>query len=132
LDLDVCIFSNGYGILARKTGIMKIKINIRVKDGEVERVEERQIEIDPEKKMTRKEPRIWLRKMRSIAEKAKAGNLEAIGDAEDYLNFQDEKAVEFSSLSKEEFDKLHIDESNKILGAIGKKIFPASQGDSLF
>jgi len=124
LGLDVCIFSSRCNILVGKTRIMKIKINVQG--------EEREIEIDPEKKMTRNEPRIWLRKMRSVAEKAKAGDLSAVGDAEDYMDFQDEKAVEFSSLTKEEFDKLHIYEPNKVRGGIGKKIFPGSQGDSLF
>lgn len=100
---------------------MKIKINIQG--------EEREIEI---KGLNRGHSRLWLRKMRAVAEKAKTDNLSAIGDAEDYLNFQDEQAIEFSSLNKEEFDTLDIEEANKIISAIGALLFPQSKGESLF
>ena len=100
---------------------MKIKINVQG--------EKREIEI---KGIKRNHSRIWLRKMRSVAEKVKKDDLSAIGEAEDYLNFQDEQAVEFSSLTKEEFDNLEIEEANKILSAIGNLLFPQSKGESLF
>lgn len=100
---------------------MKIKVNVQG--------EEREIEI---KGIKRNHSRIWLRKMKSVAEKAKKDDLSAIGEAEDYLNFQDEQAVEFSSLTKEEFDNLEIEEANKILSAIGNLLFPQTKGESLF
>jgi len=100
---------------------MKIKINVQ--GGE------REVEI---KGIKRNHSRVWLRKMRSIAEKTKKDDLSAIGDAIDYLDFQDEQAVEFSSLTKEEFDDLEIEEANKILSAIGNLLFPQSKGESLF
>ena len=100
---------------------MKVKIKI---DGQ-----EREIEISG---LKRKDSRGWLRMMRSIAEKAKAEDLSAVGDAEEFLDFQDEQAIEFSSLSKEEFDNLDIEEANKIISAIGKLLFPQSKGESLF
>ena len=100
---------------------MKLKINV----GD----QERDVEI---KGLKRKHSRDWLKKMRSIAEKAKADDLSAIGEAVDYQEFQDQQAVEFSDLTKEEFENLEIEEANKILSAIGKLLFPQSKGDSLF
>ena len=100
---------------------MKVKIKL---DGQ-----EKEVEISGIK---RKDSRGWLRMMRSIAEKAKAEDLSAVGDAEEFLDFQDDQAVKFSSLSKEEFDNLEIEEANKILSEIGKLLFPMSKGESLF
>lgn len=100
-----------------------MKIKIKLGD------QEREVEISG---LKRKHSRDWLKMMRNIAEKAKAEDLSAVGDAEEFLDFQDEQAIEFSSLSKEEFDNLEIEEANKILSAIGKLLFPMSKGESLF
>lgn len=100
---------------------MKIKINSQG--------EEKEVEI---KGLKRSHSRVWLKKMRTIAEKAKAEDLSSVGDAEEFLDYQDKQAVEFSSLSKEEFDNLDIEEANKILSAIGQLLFPQSKGESLF
>ena len=100
---------------------MKVKINI----GD----QEREVEI---KGLKRGHAREWLKKMRSIAEKAKAEDLSAIGEAIEYQEFQDEQAIEFSTLTKEEFDNMEIEEANKVLNAMAKLLFPQSKGESLF
>lgn len=100
---------------------MKLKINSQG--------EEKEVEI---KGIKRSHSRVWLRKMKSVAEKAKKDDISAVGDAIEYLDFQDEQAIEFSSLSKEEFDNLEIEEANKIISAIGELLFPQSKGESLF
>lgn len=100
-----------------------MKVKIKLGD------QEKEIEI---KGLKRKDGREWLKKMRAIAEKAKLQDLSAVGDAEAFLNFQDEQAIKFSSLSKEEFDNLDIEEANKIISAIGTLLFPQSKGESLF
>ena len=100
---------------------MKIKINSQG--------EEKEVLI---KGLKRSHTRDWLKKMRSIAEKAKAEDLSAIGEAIDYQEYQDEQAIEFSSLTKEEFDNLEIEDANKILSAIGELLFPQSKGEGLF
>ncbi len=100
---------------------MKVKIKL---DGQ-----ERDVEIIG---LRRKHARDWLKKMRSIAEKAKAEDLAAIGEAIEYQEYQDNQAIEFSSLSEEEFNNLEIEEANKIISAIGVLLFPQSKGESLF
>ena len=100
-----------------------MKVKIKLGD------QEREVEISG---LRRKHARDWLKKMRTIAEKAKAEDLSAVGDAEEFLDYQDEQAIEFSSLSKEEFDNLDIEEANKIISAIGTLLFPQSKGESLF
>lgn len=100
---------------------MKVKINLGG--------QEREVEI---KGLKRKHSRDWLKRMKSIAEKAKTDDISAIGEAVEYQEYQDEQAIEFSSLTKEEFENLEIEEANKIISAIGLLLFPQSKGDSIF
>ncbi len=100
-----------------------MKVKIKLGD------QEKEVEI---KGLKRKHSREWLKKMKSIADKAKAKDLSAIGEAIEYQEYQDNQAIEFSSLKKEEFENLEIEEANKLISAIGELLFPQSKGESLF
>ncbi|KKN09276.1 hypothetical protein LCGC14_1048300 [marine sediment metagenome] len=74
----------------------------------------------------------FLKMMQGIAEKTKKDNLSAVQDAIEFLDYQDDLAVEVTDLSKEEFENLDLEEANKILNAISKILFPQSEGKNLF
>ncbi len=100
---------------------MKIKINVQG--------QEKEVIISGLKGKHRKN---FLKMMQRIAEKTKKDNLSAVQDAIEFLDYQDELAVEVTNIDKEEFENLDLEEANKILNAISKILFPGSEGKNLF
>ena len=100
---------------------MKIKINMD--SGEKE------IEI---KGLKAKHKLDFVSKVSQLAKISKGDKIEAIGEMKEFLDFQDKMAIEVISLTKEEYEDLELEESNKILLAIRKIIFPGSETENVF
>ena len=100
---------------------MKLKINVLG--------QEKEVVISGLKGKHRKN---FLKKMQAIALKTKAEDLSAVQDALDFLDYQEELAVEVTNLTKEEIEENELEENNKILAAISKILFPGSKGEGLF
>ena len=74
----------------------------------------------------------FVEKVSTLAKKAKGDKIEAIGEMKEFLDFQDEMAIEVINLTKEEYQDLELEESNKILLAIRKILFPGSETENVF
>lgn len=125
---------------------MKIKINIcedvEIKDSEGKPVLDENGLIKTEEKIFEKEVEIkglkgkhkvaFVEKVSTLAKKSKGDRIEAIGEMKEFLEFQDEMAVEVINLTKEEYQDLELEESNKILLAIRKILFPGSETENVF
>lgn len=74
----------------------------------------------------------FVEKVSELAKKSKVDQIGAIGEMKEFLDFQDKIAIEVTNLTKEEFENLELEESNKILLAIRKIIFPDSETESVF
>ena len=100
-----------------------MKVKIKLGD------QEKDVEISGLKGKHRKN---FLQMMQKIAKKTKTDDLSAVQDAVEFLDYQDELAIEVTNLNKEEFEDLDLEEANKILNAISKILFPGSEGKNLF
>lgn len=67
-----------------------------------------------------KDKRSFIRKIGEIGKKAKENSLEAIGEMDDFLDFQDNMLLEHCDLKKEDYDELDLEEANKLLLAMRK------------
>ena len=119
--MDGFIFPSSDSLLVYKTRIMKIKVN--TESGE------REVEI---KGLKGKHKIAFIEKVNELAKSTKVDKIEAIGEMKEFLEFQDEMAIEVISLTKEEFQDLELEESNKILLAIRNIIFPSSEAKDVF
>ena len=118
--LDISVYASSSFLLVSKT---RMKLKIKVNDVE------REIEI---KGLKGRHKRQFMKKISDIAKKSKENQIEAIGQMEEFLDFQDKLALEVISLNEEEYNDLELEEQNKILGAIREILIPGSSGENLF
>lgn len=115
MALDILILASCHSLLGGKT-IMRIKIKLGG--------EEKDIEVFTKKK----EEDSYLDKIVELKKRSEKDD-DSIASVKEFVEFENEMAINCSTLSKEEYDDLYSEDRNKIKRAIRNMIFPHSSGD---
>lgn len=86
---------------------------------------EKEIEVSVKKKHRIK----FLDKIEEMKKVLEDDEEKAIGSTKEFMNFQDELAVECSNITQEEWDDMDLDEQEKVTKSIRSAIFPHATGD---
>lgn len=95
-------------------------MRIKIKSGD----SEKEVEVSPKKKHRNE----YLDKVEELQKKV---NLEGeeIKSTREFIDFEDNLAVECSNLTQEEYDELDLEEQSKITKAVRGIVFPHAGGD---
>ena len=96
-----------------------MKIKVKLNDVEKE------IEVSPKKKHRNS----FLDKLEELDKSVKSKDGKEMQHTRDFINFEDELAVECSSLTKEEYEELDLEDQAKITKAVRIIVFPHTKGD---
>lgn len=96
-------------------------MRIKVKLNDVEK----EVEISPKKKHRN----TYLDKVEELQIVSKSEGGDDMKHTRDFIEFEDELAIECSNLTKEEYEELDLEEQAKITKAVRTIVFPHAKGD---